>query len=101
MTDQSQITANKGNGKAYTAFLATAISTYGMNYMSLHGVDFQVFGVPSEIIKSGIDASLLMFFTWASPDHLVQSVTDSILFVKSAFKQWGDALSNKPDQLKE
>lgn len=92
----------KGGGKAWVAAAATFGATFGMNYLSLHGVDFSVWGISSEIVKSSIEAGLLLFLTWLTPDHLVDSVVRSILWVRmSARRIWRALTSPIPDMQKK
>lgn len=93
MTDTTNQPVN-GYGKLGAAIVASWAASYAMTQFSLHGVDFTEFGVNSEIVKSTIVGALVGLFTWASPSHLVGAVSNVILFVKGAMKQWRDALKN-------
>lgn len=83
-----------GYGKLGAAMAASWAASYAMTQLSLHGVDFTEFGVNSEIVKSTIIGILVGFFTWVTPKHLVQSVTDAIIFCRNAIKEWTNALKN-------
>lgn len=88
--------ATRGYGKVGASIVAAWLSSYTMTQLSLHGVDFTELGVSSEIVKSTIIGILSGFFVWVSPQHLIQAITDAILFCRNAIKQWREALtSNK------
>ena len=80
--------------KIGASIIASWAASYAMTQLSLHGVDFTEAGINSEIVKSTIIGALVGFFTWLTPKHLVQSVTDAIIFCRNAIKEWRDALNN-------
>ena len=92
MTDTTQ--SGSGYGKIGASILAAFTASYLMNRFSLRGIDFEVLGFSSELVKSTIIGTLSGFFTWISPQHIVGAVTDTILFIKKAIKQWQDAINN-------
>ena len=92
MTDTTN--SSSGYGQIGASILAAFSASYLMNRFSLRGIDFEVLGFSSELVKSTIIGTLSGFFTWISPTHVVQAVTDAILFVRKALKQWHDAINN-------
>lgn len=90
MTDTSSLPKG-GNGKLVTGFIATGISIYTMNYFSLHGINFQLMGVDSEIVKASIIALVTTFLTWLTPQHVVDKITAAIVFLKRAKQQINNA----------
>lgn len=92
MSDQPQ-GPDKGNGKAWVTFAAAICTTYSMNWLSLRGVDFQVLGVPSELVKSGIEGLMLGFFAWITPDHAVDAMVESILWCRRAVARVWSAIT--------
>lgn len=80
-----------GWGKAVSGLLSGIATTYVMNLASLHGVNFELLGIPSEMVKAGIDGVLVSGFVWATPPHFVAAVKDAILFIKDALRQWREA----------
>lgn len=84
-----------GNGKWWAGFAATFAATYVVDHLQReHGVDFKEMGTDPAIMKSLVEGSFVSFFVWISPSHIVESVTDVILFVKTAIKNWHDAINN-------
>lgn len=99
MTDISnQEVANEqgktGMGKVGAAILSGIFCSYVMNQASLHGVNFQLLGVPSEAVKSTIDGTMTGLLVGLTPTHFVASITDAIIFVKTTAKQWKQAWVN-------
>ena len=94
-TKNSDNVGNAGNagngGKIGAAFLAAWGASYIMTQMSLHGVDFKVMGVDSEIVKSTIIAHLVTFFVWATPRNLLAWFIGVIRAIKDAIHQIKDA----------
>jgi hypothetical protein len=76
--------------------VASWAASYAMTQLSLHGVDFAVVGIDSEMVKSTIVGGLVGALTWATPRNIVQSITDTILFCKEAIMEWKNAI-NKPE----
>lgn len=85
----------KGVGKLGAAFFAAFIGSYVMTQLSLRGVNFEVLGVSSELVKSTIVAHLVTFFVWLTPRNMVEWITEVIIFWKSAFKKWRNAANNE------
>ena len=79
-----------GFGKMSASVFAGFLSSFLMNQASLHGVDFTLAGVPSEVVKSGLDGALIGFFVWVTPQHFVAWTVDTVLF----FKDWSKQLRN-------
>ena len=94
MSDQSNQQIG-GYGKIGASIVAAWVASYIMTQFSLHGFDFAVLGFSSELVKSTIIGTLVGFFTWLTPQHLVQEITSAIVFCKSAWAQWRAAL-DKP-----
>lgn len=80
-----------GWGKVISGFISGILTTYLTNKASLHGVNFEVLGVSSEMVKAGIDGAIISVSVWATPSHFVAAVKDGILFVKYAWRQWREA----------
>lgn len=99
MSDKSnqQIAQDQGKpgfGKIVAGVFSGFLTTFIMNQASLHGVDFTVDGVPSEVVKSGLDGALIGLFITATPSHFVASVADAIVFVKQSLRSWKEAWSS-------
>lgn len=87
--------APQGGGFSIGAsFLAAGVTSYLMTQASLHGVNFEVFGVSSEVVKATIIAHLVAFFTWASPANVSATVRGAIVYVKTTLRSWHDAWTN-------
>lgn len=80
-----------GLGKVGSGIISGLLASYIMNQASLHGVDFQLLGISSELIKSSIEGLLVGVFVWMTPSHFAAAVTDGIVFIKATAKQWRDA----------
>lgn len=96
-TTNQQIAKDQGKfgfGRIAAGILSGFLSTFIMNQASLHGVNFELAGVPSEVIKSCIDGTLIGFFVGLTPDHFVAFVRDVIVFVKQSLRSWKDAWTN-------
>lgn len=95
MSDLTQNTS--GSGKWYAGFVAAFLATYVVDHLQTnYGIDFKQLGTDPAVFKALIEGSFVSLLVWASPSHLVQSVTDAILFCKAALKEWRDALRNNP-----
>lgn len=79
------------------SFLAAGIASYAMTQASLHGVNFEVLGVSSELVKATIIAHLVAFFTWASPKNVSDAIRGAIIFVKKTLRSWHDAWTNNEE----
>lgn len=87
-----------GNGKWWAGFAAAFAATYVVHHLEVdYGLDFKKFGMEPAVFKGLTEGSFVSFFVWITPSHVVQSVTDIILFIKAAFRQWRDAIHN-PNQ---
>ena len=91
---QAQTDGSTGFGKMGIGILSGFLSTFLMNQASLHGVDFTLAGVPSEVVKSGLDGALVGFFVMLTPQHFVAWTVDTVLF----FKNWWKQLRNAANQ---
>lgn len=94
------VTGKRGLGKMGSAFISVILATYIINQASLHGVDFTLLGIPSEMIKSSLEALIATFIVWATPSHFVASIVDAIIFLKTSFRQIRQAWNSdevKPD----
>lgn len=78
----------KGSGKTGAAIIAAGMASYFMTYCSLHGIDFEVIGIPSELVKATIVGHMAGFIVWFTPQNFVQEVKNGILFVRGAIKTW-------------
>lgn len=86
-----------GNGKWWAGFVAAFAATYAVDHLEKnYGFNFKEAGTDPAIVKGLLEGSCCSFFVWLTPDHIVQSITDMILFVKNAYHQWRDAI-NKPN----
>lgn len=83
------------NSQIFSAILAAILASYFMTQFSLHGVDFETLGVPSEIVKSTIVGTLVGFFAKLTPANFVEVIKDIILFWVNALKTWSDAKQGK------
>lgn len=76
-----------GVGKIVAGILAAGVTSYIMNWCSLHGINFQTFGVDSEIVKSTLIGTIAGVFVGFTPAHLVQDIIDAILFIRSSYRK--------------
>jgi len=83
-----------GYGKTGAAIISAFVASFIMTQLSLSGVNFEVMGISSEIVKSLIIGHLVGFFTWLTPTNFVMGVRSAILFVRSALKSWHDAATD-------
>lgn len=95
MTDTNQQIARYegkiGLGKVGSAILTGWLTSYFMNQLSLHGINFETAGISSEMVKSSIESFIVGISVWATPAHFAAAITDGITFVKTTLKQWRDA----------
>ena len=87
MTDQPAQQPKGGKAKLASAFVAAALTTYFINQASLHGVDFTTLGIPSEMVKSAIEAHLIVFAAWATPQHFVDAIVDTKIWLLTSWKR--------------
>lgn len=79
---------SNNSARQYLAvYLSVGISAFSMNWLSLHGVDFKVFGVPSEVVKATIESHLVLFFMWLSADHIVESAVGSLIWIRISWRK--------------
>lgn len=98
-TTKQQIATEEGKlgfGKIAAGFLACGLSSYIMNQLSLHGVNFEEDIIPgvkvsSEIVKSSLEGTLVGFFIYLTPQHFVAFVSDVLIFTKQTLKTWQNA----------
>lgn len=81
-----------GKGKTWAGILAAICASYMMNWLSLHGVNFEVWKIPSELVKATIIGHLVGFFVWVTPKNFVGAIGDGLRFVHDAATQWWNAL---------
>lgn len=93
MTDKPMISNEvpQSRDKLIAAFLAAWSTSYIMTQASLKGVNFELLGISSELVKSTIIAHLVAFFVWATPRNIVQAIRELILFIRETWKTWRDA----------
>lgn len=80
-----------GHGKIVSGIIAGIITSYIMNQASLHGINFELLGISSEIVKSTIDGSLIGVIIGLTPSHFVAALCDMIIFFKTSIKQIREA----------
>lgn len=103
-TTNRQIAIDQGKsgwGKTCATAISVAIGSYSMNWLSLHGVNFEEdllpgLKIPSEVVKSGIEMAVSTAIFYATPSHFVASVKDGIIFVKQTMKTWKNAWNETP-----
>lgn len=86
----------EGNAKWWVGYAAAFAAAFTTTHIeNSYGTQFfAMANLPPAVFKGFIEGTFVGFFVWLTPSHLVQSVTDAILFIKSAFRQWRDAISN-------
>lgn len=96
MVDFTGITSNqqtakdegkRGLGKVGAAILSGIVTTYIMNKASLHGVDFTLLGIPSELVKSTIDGTIIGTLVGFTPAHFVAGILDGVVFVRTSWRK--------------
>jgi len=87
-------TPSTGNGKIWASVVAAWLTSYTMTQLSLHGINFEELGVSSEIVKSTIIGILVGCITWLSPENLLHSTIEAIIFCKDAVRQIRAAINN-------
>lgn len=92
----SDVPAKSGVGisKVVAGIISAGLASYAMNWFSLHGVDFSIWKVNSEVVKSTIEGTLVGSLVGLTPHSFVQEVASIIIFCKSAWKTWRDAVNN-------
>lgn len=94
--------AQRTNRQYLAVYLSTGISAFAMNFASLHGVDFKVLGIPSEVVKAMIESHMVLFFMWVSADHIVDSITGGIIWMRRAGRKiWGAFTQPITDMIKK
>lgn len=81
----------KGFGQIGSAFISTIMATYIINQASLHGVNFELLGISSELVKSSMEGLLISGLVWATPSHFIAAIVDAIVFIKTSWKQIASA----------
>lgn len=89
MTDQANTgTPQKsGFGKVGSSVFVAWLAGYFTNQLSLHGVDFTTAGVPSEVVKSSIEAVIVGVSVWLTPQNFVDEIVCFIVFCKTSWKK--------------
>lgn len=85
MTSPQIVAPEKPRSSIVLAMLAGIISSYCMNKLSLAGVNFETLGVSSEIVKSTIVGNLVVFFAWATPTNIVNSIRATIIWCRNSW----------------
>ena len=91
---QAETSGAPGFGKMGIGILSGFFTTFLMNQASLHGIDFTVYGVSSEVVKSGLDGAIIGSLVYLTPAHFVAAITDVIIFTKQTLRSWGAAWRN-------
>jgi len=76
-----------GNAKIVSGILAAGLSSYLMNWFSLHGVDFEALGFPSEMVKASLIGTLTGLFVGLTPHNFVQYVIAVIYFIRTSYRK--------------
>ena len=92
MADPTTSSSQTGNGKSGVPLLlrvacgviASGFSSWVLNWCSLHGVDFKVFGINSELVKSTIDSTLTGVFV--APECIPLAIAGVILGIRQGFQ---------------
>lgn len=87
-----------GTGKFWAGVVAAGISSFIMNRLSLHGVNFEVSDgvisgvkLSSEFVKSSLEGGLTGFLVWITPSHIVAWIVDCKKSLKDYIQQIKDA----------
>lgn len=92
---------SQGTGKWWAGFASAFLATWLVAHLEKdYGVDFkqmEVYGLNAIILKSSLEGTFVSFFVWVTPAHLVDFVTQTILFIKNAFKKWRDACNSNQE----
>lgn len=83
MTDQTN-TKPTVNSSTTSAIISAIVASYLMTQFSLAGVNFETLGVSSELVKSTSIGVLVGFFAWLTPNNIVISLRNVIIFVRTA-----------------
>lgn len=67
--------------KIICSVLAGIVANYFMNYASLRGVNFETFGIPSEMIKSALVGAWAGFFAWVTPNNVRSAARDALIWL--------------------
>lgn len=98
MTNTSNAPQNgSGMSKIIAGILAAGITSYTMNWFSLHGVDFKTLGMDSEVVKASLIGTIAGTIVGFTPQNFVEAIKDGILFGRASLKKWEDALNGKDD----
>lgn len=90
--------ATTGQGKWYAGFVAAFAATWVVDTMDkVYMIDFTQYGMSDAVFKGFLEGTFVSFIVWLTPNHIVQTITCAIIFVRDALKQWRDALTNKED----
>lgn len=100
-TSSQQLAAAQGKiglGKIVSALLIGGLSSYIMNQLSLHGVNFELNDVipgvkmSSEFVKSTLEGTLEGAAVWLTPAHFMAAIVDFIRAFKRGWKTIVDAI---------
>lgn len=87
-------TPKQGSGKIWSGVVAAGLVSYGMNWLSLHGVNFELLGIDSEVVKSSIIASIAGGAIKLTPENIVQQIKCFIIFIRRSVQEIKDAANN-------
>ncbi len=86
---------NTGSGKWWAGFVASLAATFVISHLETnYGIDFSKEGMDAGIFKGLLEGSFVSFFVWVTPGHLVDSVTDVIIFIRTAILKWRNAAND-------
>lgn len=80
-----------GHGKIVAGIIASGLTNYVMNQASLHGINFELIGISSEVVKATIDGTLVGVIVGLTPSHFVAALCDAKVFIKTSLKQFREA----------
>lgn len=84
--DAAKEHGKRGLGDIISCLVSSLSATYLMNYASLHGVDFKVLAIPSEVVKSTLEAGLITGIVWLTPQHIIAAMRDGIIWVRLSWR---------------
>lgn len=100
MPDPTSSSSQTGNGKQVPLWLriifgviASGITSWSLNFASLHGVDFKTFGINSEIIKSTIESTLTGVFI--APECIPLAIAGVIVGIRLGLRTIVNAFTEK------
>ena len=84
-----------GKSKVVAGIIAAGVTSYLMNWCSLHGVDFKVFGLDSELIKSSLVGTIAGTVIGFTPKNIVQDIVNIIIFVRLSYRKITSAATSE------